>query len=356
MGMLRSMASKVAWVGKTASMVFGLALVVALILGVASVALSATGGNFILGKANEATTVSKLTASIAGPALTLVNQSTDAAATALNINVASGKAPLRVNAAAGTATNLSADELDGKDFSDFYAQGSKVADSANADQADQATSASSAADADTLDGTDSSEFLSTDQRLTTDNVAQAAGTITLDFESIGAQSCTDRTVSAGTDLSNDVVAVTLGSNELLPLSFYTAGSASNSDAFRLMVCNLTTASYDPPSSTYRWVAFDQPCADCEQIAEWEATAQSDLRNAATAAEVCAADNGGSYDNCGTLASLEAYGFNKSPDVNYTNVQATATRWVSTTQNVNGGSAYKYDSADGKIVPIPRGSS
>jgi hypothetical protein len=246
--MLRSMASKVAWVGRTASMVFGLALVLALILGVASAALSATGGNFILGKANEATTTSRLTASIAGPALTLVNQSTDAAATALNLNVASGKAPLRVNAAAGTATNLSADKLDGKDASDFYAQGSKVVDSANADRADTATSAGSAANADTLDGTDSSEFLSTDQRLTTDNVAQAAGTITLDFESIGAQSCTDRTVSAGTDLSNnDVVAVTLGSNELLPLSFYTAESSSSSDAFRLVVCNLTTASYDPPS-------------------------------------------------------------------------------------------------------------
>ena len=96
-------------------MVFSLALVLALILGVASAALSATGGNFILGEANEATTLSRLTATIAGPALTLVNQGTDAAATALNLNVASGKAPLRVNAAAGTATNLSADELDGKD-------------------------------------------------------------------------------------------------------------------------------------------------------------------------------------------------------------------------------------------------
>ena len=158
--MLRSMASKVAWVGRTASMVFGLALVLALVFGVASVALSATGGNFILGKANEATTVSKLTASIAGPALTLVNQSTDAAATALNISVASGKAPLRVNAAAGTATNLSADELDGKDASGFYAQGSKVVDSAHADQADSATSASRAADADTLEGKDSSAFQS----------------------------------------------------------------------------------------------------------------------------------------------------------------------------------------------------
>src|SRR5215210_7468657 len=138
------MSCKVAWVVRSTSMVSGLALVLALILGVASVALSATGGNFILGKANEATTVSKLTASIAGPALTLVNQSTDTAATALNISVASGKAPLRVNAAAGTATNLSADEIDGKDSSEFYARGEEVADSSHAARADTAASADSA--------------------------------------------------------------------------------------------------------------------------------------------------------------------------------------------------------------------
>ncbi len=140
MGMLRSALGKVAWVGRTASMVFGLALVMALVIGAASTAWSATGGNFILGKANGATTVSKLTASIAGPALTLVNNSTAAAATALNISVASGKAPLKVNAAAGTATNLSADKIDGMDSSAFYAAGSKVADS------------------ELLDGKDSTEF------------------------------------------------------------------------------------------------------------------------------------------------------------------------------------------------------
>ena len=80
------------------------------------------------------------------------------------------------------------DKLDGQDSTAFLGTNQKAADAAHADQADQATSASSAANADTLDGTDSSEFLSTDQRLTTDNVAQAAGTITLDFESIGPQS------------------------------------------------------------------------------------------------------------------------------------------------------------------------
>ena len=41
--MIRSAASKVAWVGRTASMVFGLALVLALVLGVASMALGDNG-------------------------------------------------------------------------------------------------------------------------------------------------------------------------------------------------------------------------------------------------------------------------------------------------------------------------
>lgn len=117
--MVRSAVSKVLWVGRAATTLFGLALVLALIFGVASTAMSATGGNFILGKSNTARTVSKLTANVANPALQLINNSTDAAATALNISVAPDKAPLKVNATAGTATNLSADKLDGQDSAAF---------------------------------------------------------------------------------------------------------------------------------------------------------------------------------------------------------------------------------------------
>jgi hypothetical protein len=250
------------------------------------------------------------------------------------------------------------DKLDGKDSSEFYAQDSKVADSAHADQADSATSANSAADADTLDGADSSEFLSTDQRLTTDNIARAAGTITLDFGSIGAQSCSDRSVSAGTDLSNDVVAVTLGSNDLLPLSFYTAGSSSNSNAFRLVVCNLTATSYDPPSTTYRWVAFDQPaCAECEQIAAWESAAQTDLRNAATAANACNAENG-SYANCTTIAQLGPYGFSPTNGVVVNGINGNISNWSASMQHSSGGSAFTYATFGpnaGQVVRVPRGT-
>ena len=113
--MIGSALRKLLWMARATSTVVGLAIMLALVVGVATAGLGATGGNFILGKANSAGAVSKLTASIANPALQLVNQSTASGATALGLNVASGKPPLRVNAAAGKATNLNADKLDGVD-------------------------------------------------------------------------------------------------------------------------------------------------------------------------------------------------------------------------------------------------
>jgi hypothetical protein len=115
--MIRSALSKLFWMARATSTIVGLAIMLALVLGVASAGLGATGGNFILGNANSAGAVSKLTASIANPALQLVNQSTASGATALGLNVASGKPPLKVNATAGKATNLNADRLDGLDSS-----------------------------------------------------------------------------------------------------------------------------------------------------------------------------------------------------------------------------------------------
>ena len=47
--MLRQVASKVAWVGRTASMVFGLALVLALVIGVSSAAFGKDGDFFKVG-------------------------------------------------------------------------------------------------------------------------------------------------------------------------------------------------------------------------------------------------------------------------------------------------------------------
>ncbi len=59
--MFRGVVSKIAWVGRTASMVFGLALVLALILGIATMALAAMPGDpFKLGQVNTIDRASRL--------------------------------------------------------------------------------------------------------------------------------------------------------------------------------------------------------------------------------------------------------------------------------------------------------
>src|SRR5215207_10689468 len=116
--MVRRIAKKVAWVGRTASMVFGLALVLALVFGMASTAFGITGGNFILGSLNNtATAITKLTGTVGGgPALQVSNPSTATGSTALDLQVATGKAPMKVNSDTQVA-NLNSDKVDGLDAS-----------------------------------------------------------------------------------------------------------------------------------------------------------------------------------------------------------------------------------------------
>ena len=66
---------------------------------------------------------------------------------ALKLIVRDGQPPLAVNSS-GKVANLNSDQLDGKSEADFYAAGSKVADSEHADEADHAT------DSDRLGGED----------------------------------------------------------------------------------------------------------------------------------------------------------------------------------------------------------
>jgi hypothetical protein len=121
-----------------------LAVVVTLMLGGASTAFAANGGNFILGQSNAATEITRLTGTVVGgPALRLINLDPGAGATALELRVGSGKAPLKVNSDTRVA-NLNADELDGQDSSAFLGADQKAADS------------------ELLDGQDSTEFLASD--------------------------------------------------------------------------------------------------------------------------------------------------------------------------------------------------
>jgi hypothetical protein len=115
--MLRNAASRVMWVGRATVFFVGLAVILALVFGVTSMALGANGDPFILGKAaNKASRVTGLVKSGAGPALSL--------------KVGSGP-PLAVNSSA-QVTNLNADMIDGLDSTDLqgkYAQTVVVAQS-----------------------------------------------------------------------------------------------------------------------------------------------------------------------------------------------------------------------------------
>jgi hypothetical protein len=105
------------WIGSHLSFanVFSL---LALFVALGGTTYAATGGRFILGQPNTASSKSTLSAPIADKALTVTNTSNRAGATALGLNVASGHPPFRVNSPAKVA-NLNADQLDGRHASDL---------------------------------------------------------------------------------------------------------------------------------------------------------------------------------------------------------------------------------------------
>ena len=114
--MTKRIFSKVVWFGRATTFMVGLAVILALTVGLASTALAGTGvgSAFNLGKTNTVSAISKLVGSVAGPSLLIDNNSTNSAATALDLQVEAGKAPMKVNSGAKVA-NLNADKLDGMD-------------------------------------------------------------------------------------------------------------------------------------------------------------------------------------------------------------------------------------------------
>ena len=114
--MIKSVASKVMFVGRATTFMVGLAVIVALTVGVAGAAFGANGGRLILGSLNNtATAITKLTSTVGGgPAMQVSNPSTATGSTALDLQVATGKAPMKVNSQTKVA-NLNSDKVDGLD-------------------------------------------------------------------------------------------------------------------------------------------------------------------------------------------------------------------------------------------------
>ena len=161
MTMLRSAARKALWVTKGAAIFGGAVVALALVFGVASVALAANGQPFLLGRAtNAATALTKLTANVNGAAMQVQNTNAGVNDQALSLVVNPGEAPMKVNSD-GRVANLNSDRLDGKDSTQFLGADAKARDAARADFADTAglaQNAQAAADADKLDGKSANEI------------------------------------------------------------------------------------------------------------------------------------------------------------------------------------------------------
>ncbi len=122
--MARTIFSGAWWIGRVTALSVGLAVMFALVVGVASAAFGANGNPWLLGRGNVATAITKLAgaAGVNGPMLQLINNNTDADDTALDLRVQSGEPPMTVNSST-KVNNLNADQLDGLDFT-FFARNS----------------------------------------------------------------------------------------------------------------------------------------------------------------------------------------------------------------------------------------
>jgi hypothetical protein len=114
-------------IARGTALTVGVAVMMAMLLGVATTALAGTGvgARFQLGQTNTVNAITKLVGTVAGPSLQVDNNSTNAAATALDLQVEPGKAPMKVNSDAQVA-NLNSDKLDGKDSTQFQQAGAPV--------------------------------------------------------------------------------------------------------------------------------------------------------------------------------------------------------------------------------------
>ena len=119
---MRGFVSGILWVGRATVFLVGLAVILAVVFGLASTALGANGNPFLLGKENAASQVSRLVKNGPGPAL--------------NLKVRAGEPPLAVSAGSGKVANLDADRLDGKSEADFLGADQKAQDSDRLDGED----------------------------------------------------------------------------------------------------------------------------------------------------------------------------------------------------------------------------
>jgi hypothetical protein len=125
--MIRSAANKVMWVGRATVFLVGLAMILALLFGVTSMALAKDGDPWLLGRSNVATAITKLAGPVGvnGPMLQLINNNEGTNDTALALSVQAGEPPLRVNSDK-VVTGFNADKVDGLNSADLLSSSTYV--------------------------------------------------------------------------------------------------------------------------------------------------------------------------------------------------------------------------------------
>jgi hypothetical protein len=122
---------KVLWLGRGTATLMGLAMLLAITVGLASTALAGTGvgARFDLGKANTVDRISQLVGSTDNALLRIDNDSKGADATALDLRTDPKKPPMKVDSFT-KVERLNADLLDGQSADQFLPLGGKAFDSA----------------------------------------------------------------------------------------------------------------------------------------------------------------------------------------------------------------------------------
>lgn len=112
--------SRIMWVGRATVFLVGLAVILALTVGLAAAALAGTGvgDTFNLGKKNTVNRLSQLVGNTDNAMLRIDNNSGGAGATALNLQVEPGITPMKVNSST-QVVGFNADLLDGRSAASF---------------------------------------------------------------------------------------------------------------------------------------------------------------------------------------------------------------------------------------------
>lgn len=117
---MMNLLKKLMRIGRATVFMTGLAVMMAIVLGVATTVLAGTGvgATFNLGKKNVVNKISQLVGNTNSSMLRIANGNTGVSATALNLKVKPAHPPMKVNSST-KVNNLNADQLDGQDSSSF---------------------------------------------------------------------------------------------------------------------------------------------------------------------------------------------------------------------------------------------